>query len=333
MLGRRREERRRQQHDEQAQQEHNLRMALLGKQSAQMDADVARRSALDVLSAGPHAELDAVGAETVRRGGFGSRLREQATLPSKQFALNSDAEVGQVESPAVSTGRFQIAPTHAEQASIDSEQREGRLRELQIEDLEAQSGERSKQQALKKFIDTPQFWSQGPERRQQIWVQAGYSGEAPQTEDEIRKRLRFQHNLEMEKVGAMYPEGRFGRNRELELWSLNADRITDNTRALYTPAIQAAAQQGDWTQVAALQEQLRVATEEALAPLGSMPGAPRQSELETFLRALPARKAAVIRKNLHDPDFLAALRGEDPPVYQKLLESGAVMTPVTTHRK
>ncbi len=198
LIGRRRAEKIAEQERQKQQQMQQLQMALmmrdqqLQEQQFGMKQDEAKREkALQLRQLiGPNGVLDDVAAKSFEDAGLGSLLQKQeGTLSSKQF-MPAGIEAGEmqtVDSPGLQAGN-RVIPTAAEQTQITTAQDAAR--------------ERSTQQKYQSIIESPAFFAQPYEKRQMVWNAAGYQGKAPETPQEQKDMLDYEHKLRMQEIGA-----------------------------------------------------------------------------------------------------------------------------------
>jgi hypothetical protein len=186
------------------------------------------------------------------------------------------------------------------------------------------------------------FMSQPQAKRQQIWTAAGYPGQVPETPEEQRAVMQYQHNLRMKEISAMYPPERFagngrGRNSEEQLYYANVDRITDNVRAEYSSVIQAAATAGDYDRVTQLQRQMRQDIQRAIAELPKPaslkalePGPRWGDTIDDYLASLTHDKLQTLIRNIANPRFRQELEQEEgvdsSAIFARLHQAGFLGT-------
>lgn len=292
-----------------------IEAALLQKQAAEREKTLFERNmARDVLeSAGPGGMVDTTGAETVRRGGLGFRLRDQeALLPATTFVPSVDPSANPLGDRAELAGQEAgtvVVPNAAQQAQLDEQA--------------FVKGERTKQAKLRDFIQSDKFFQLPQASRQRYMALAGLPGPAPETPEEMQKLRDYLFNQQKQLMQMQIDAGRFtggagrGRNSEEQLYYQNVDRITDNVRSEYTTVLQAAANAGDWAKVEQIQKQMRAdidARVNTLPKPASLkldePPARIDDEVDRYLAGLSPQQLQVIVANIGNPQFRKELETE-----------------------
>lgn len=310
-----------------------IEAALLQKQAAEREKTLFERNmARDVLeSAGPGGMVDTAGAETVRRGGLGFRLRDQeALLPATTFVPSVDPSANPLGDRAELAGQEAgtvVVPNAAQQAQLDEQA--------------FVKGERTKQAKLRDFIQSDKFFQLPQASRQRYMALAGLPGPAPETPEEMQKLQDYLFNQQKQLMQMQIDAGRFSggeRNSEEQLYYQNVDRITDKVHAEYMTVLRAAAQRGDWAKVEQIQKQMRAdidARVNALPKPASLklnePPARIDDEVDRFLAGLSPRRLQVIVANIGSPKFrkeLEAEHGVDASrIFARLQSSGFLDKP------
>jgi hypothetical protein len=282
LAGRARAEKRQAELDAENRKMQNLNYAILQQQQEQNAAD-------RLLEAGPGARLTPEQASVVEKGGRGNRL-----APAMQDIREVDPNVVlpiQLEVPG-----SQILPSFEQSRQIEADKRATEMHGLQTGDLRAQAADRTKVQQMRELVSSPTFWNQPAEKRQLIWAQANYSGNAPLSWDEMKDRMSYEHDLEMQKVNAQIA----GQRDVASIRGAGADR-----KRLFDMTQRVQKDLKDETSFASkLKQQFSLMEAGAKAILEGKPNAGGQAVLTTFQKILDPE--SVVRES----EYLRSAEGQ-----------------------
>jgi hypothetical protein len=300
LAGRARADARQKELDLQNQKMQNLQLAI-------MQRDAERKEAEDLFAAGPGSRLTPEQVEKAEKLGFGHRVG-----PAMQDVREIDPNV--VVPIQVQAKGGQVLPTFEQSRQIEADKRASEMHGVQFGDLQAQAQERTKQQGLRTLISQPDFWQQPTEKRQVIWSQAGYSGQAPLSWNEMQDRLNYEHKLEMEKINAQI-------KGQKDVANLRGSRMTPNQ--LFNTEMRMRTEFNKETEFARkVKQQFGLMEAGAKAVMEGKGAAGSQAVLVTFQKILDPE--SVVReseyaRSMYGQPLVAALRGQ----WERATQGGA----------